>query len=214
MGMNRTQKILLGCFITLCIAALWVIKEAPLFVKKDVGGIKIGQGWDDYFYIRGDELDCAADPISQRTICKTMLNGSILRAAFTTPEHGIRAGDFCEVEYDGVTTPCRADYAIFNTFRFGIYVDNNLGISPERMAGLRSQHPLLYYPEDFWLHAATAAVVVVTILLILFNWNSPKRKQSSRKILRFVKWTGASAALLVVLWYGALWGLIILGYVD
>jgi len=204
------RKSIVFVLLLIGLALFWVIREAPTVFAGEFGGIRIGTNWTDYFYIRGDELTCSDDPAVQLTTCETTLNGKTLRAVVTTPTHGIRSTDTCEIQYNGLTKTCTAQYSIVNSTRFALHLSDDLGITPQQMAVFRSQHPFLYYPESTWVSAAAGMMVVVTLLLLAFFW----LRHSGYTVLRGLKYSVGGVVLFGLLWYGSMWILITLGYVD
>ena len=211
MNINRKQFTVGFLAITIVAIALYIILESPLFLRSRVAGIKIGSGWTDYFYLTSNQFACTTDGNAAHTDCALSLEGNPLEISVSyTPGDSLLG---CTATYADKPVPCRPSHSIFNTTKLGVYIDDDLGISPMRMAQIRSEHPLLYRYEATWLTLTNGLVVAVTILILVAFWIRRPQKPSAHILTSLLK-SGAILVLSGLIWYASLWGLIILGYVD
>jgi hypothetical protein len=190
---------------------LYIVLESPLFMRGRVAAIKVGGGWTDYFFVTSNQFTCIEDAGGTQTDCSLNLEGETLQAAITHSPGGSIFS--CTATYAGKTVGCDGQYTIMNSPHLGIAIDDSLGISPERMAELRAQHPLLYWQESTWLTITNILAVAAIVLILVSLWIFRPQRPTFRLMRQMVK-SGAVVLLGGLMWYASLWGLIILGYVD
>ncbi len=137
MNINRKQFTVGFLAITIVAIALYIILESPLFLRSRVAGIKIGSGWTDYFYLTSNQFACTTDGNAAHTDCALSLEGNPLEISVSyTPGDSLLG---CTATYADKPVPCRPSHSIFNTTKLGVYIDDDLSISPMRMAQIRSR---------------------------------------------------------------------------
>jgi hypothetical protein len=189
----------------------YIVLESPLSMRGRIAAIKVGDGWEDYFYVTSNQFTCTENTDGTQTDCSLALEGDTLQTSITHSPGGSIFS--CTASYAGETISCEGQYSILNSSRLGIYINGNLGISPERMAERRAQHPLLYWFEDRWLTVIQVLAIAITILTLARLWLSRPRKPAFHLVPQLAK-SGIIVVVGGLAWYASLWGLIILGYVD
>lgn len=144
-----------------------------------------------------------------------------LLKAYPAPFHQVYGPAMVQLFRDCGREACRATYTLVNRNPF-VIIEDNLGLSPERLRQLRRQEVLLHLPEADWIKGANLLAVLVTLNVAVLLWQ-PTRRYLEAYIRGSTRWSAVLRALSClaggyvvfrVVQFALILNLLFLGFVD
>jgi hypothetical protein len=190
--MRRVALLISRFTIGLLIVSIWtlggfIVRVSPGMINTDIAWITIAGDSQTSLTISGYNFPC--DKKGENTLiqCEGVIENSPLEIAVTytdssksKPESPIG----CKAFYAGKAVACRAGFdfqsqkAPFPTF---VIINNDLGISQQRLQQLRQQNWVTNTSEDDWIRLANLAALTIGAITIIWLWQYPSR-QANRHI--------------------------------
>ncbi|MEZ4668360.1 MAG: hypothetical protein R3E39_10635 [Anaerolineae bacterium] len=160
--------------VLLAASAIFLLRTSPRFSTAPIASVLIGNDWKttftNYIRISGNDVTCQPDD-GKEWACQVMVEGKPLEMTVSYSNQSLTG---CSVSYGGQAVACEA--TLGNGWQANLLIDSDLGISPARMAELRSQNLLLYMNESTWLLLGVAFAAVIAFLLTLMLLGALNKK--------------------------------------